>query len=88
MIVEQPNLSFLRLSEVQRKVPYSKSTIYTMIAAGQFPSQYRLGGRAVAWLERDVNNWIERRIEAEPEIPKAPRPKTRTKKPEAKRLDA
>ncbi|WP_183980188.1 helix-turn-helix transcriptional regulator [Tunturiibacter gelidoferens] len=78
MIAEQQNLSFLRLPAVQRKVPYSKSSIYTMIAAGQFPAPYRLGGRAVAWLERDVDDFIRRRLQSEPDIPKAPRPPVRT----------
>jgi len=55
---------FLRLSEVQRRVPYSRSTIYLKVSLGEFPKPVNLGARAVAWLESDVNEWITRRIEA------------------------
>jgi prophage regulatory protein len=54
---------FLRLTEVQRLVPYSRSTLYLKIAKGDFPKPFSLGDRAVAWLESDVQQWIERRIE-------------------------
>jgi prophage regulatory protein len=78
MITEQPSLSFLRLPAVQKKVPYSKSSIYTMVAAGQFPAPHRLGARAVGWLEHEVDSWIEDRATTEPAIPAAPRPPLRT----------
>lgn len=57
------NNRFLRLSEVRVRVPYSRSSIYQMIAKGTFPRPVGLGGRAVAWLESDVDAWIEERIE-------------------------
>jgi prophage regulatory protein len=54
---------FLRLVEVQRRVPYSRSTIYLKIANGEFPQPINLGARAVAWLESDIERWIASRIE-------------------------
>jgi prophage regulatory protein len=42
--------SFLRLADVQRRVPFSRSTIYLMISRGEFPKQISLGARAVGWL--------------------------------------
>ncbi|WP_207231680.1 AlpA family phage regulatory protein [Edaphobacter modestus] len=33
-------------------MPYSKSTIYAMVANGLFPVPHRLGARAVGWLVR------------------------------------
>lgn len=53
---------FLRLTEVRARVPYSRATIYRLIAAGQFPRPYSLGGRAVAWLESEIDAWIEARV--------------------------
>ena len=53
---------FLRLSEVQRRVPYSRSTIYLKVSRGQFPQPINLGARAVAWLESDIDEWIAQRI--------------------------
>jgi prophage regulatory protein len=52
----------LRLTEVRRRVPYSRSTIYAKIARGEFPAPIDLGARAVAWLESDIDEWIASRI--------------------------
>ena len=78
MNVERP--SFLRLPAVQQRVPYSKTSIYSMVANGQFPAPHRLGARAVGWLEHEVDLWVEARIATEPEIPPAPRPTVRRRK--------
>ncbi|MDP4984430.1 helix-turn-helix transcriptional regulator, partial [Pseudoalteromonas tunicata] len=40
----------------------SRSSIYKKIAEGSFPKPIKLGDRAVAWLEHDVLQWIENRI--------------------------
>ncbi|MDR3792997.1 MAG: AlpA family transcriptional regulator [Terracidiphilus sp.] len=53
---------FLRLAEVRNRVPYSRSTIYQLIAQGKFPKPISLGARAVAWLESDIDEWITSRI--------------------------
>jgi prophage regulatory protein len=53
---------FLRLSEVQNRVPFSRSTIYLKISRGEFPKPHNLGARAVAWLESDIDAWIAERI--------------------------
>jgi prophage regulatory protein len=76
----QERQRFLRLPAVQQRVPYSRSSIYSMVAAGSFPAPHRLGARAVGWLETDVNRWCEARIATEPEIPAAPRPIARARK--------
>lgn len=68
-------MRFLRLPEVQRRVPFSRSTIYRKIAAGEFPRPYDLGaddpsqkrpaGRTVAaWLESEVEDWMRARVAA------------------------
>ncbi len=40
----------------------SRSAIYQRIAEGTFPKQINLGGRAVGWLEEDIQNWIKERL--------------------------
>lgn len=52
---------FLRLLHVKRKIGLSRTTIYRMIAAGDFPRPIRLGSRAVAWIEADVIQWMNKR---------------------------
>jgi len=48
----------LRLSSVIDRTGLSKSTIYKQIQERTFPSQARIGDRAVAWLESDIDRWI------------------------------
>ena len=57
--------NLIRLSEVQRRVPYSRSTIYLKVARNEFPQPVSLGARAVAWVESEVDKWIDQRIEGE-----------------------
>ncbi len=54
----------LRLPEVKRSTGLSRSTIYLRIAEGCFPKPVSLGGRAVGWLEAEVQDWLQRRIDA------------------------
>ena len=54
----------LRLAEVRSRVPYSRSTIYQLIAQSKFPKPINLGGRAVAWIESEIDEWIAARIES------------------------
>jgi prophage regulatory protein len=56
--------TILRLPEVKRSTGLSRSTIYLRIAEGRFPKPVSLGGRAVGWLEAEVQDWLTRRIEA------------------------
>ena len=52
----------LRLPEVLQLVGLSKSTVYSQIDAGEFPSPKRLGnGRAVGWTQISVIQWIDDR---------------------------
>jgi len=60
--VSEKHQKLLRLAEVQNRVPYSRSTIYSKIERGEFPRPHNLGARAVAWLESDVDEWIAARV--------------------------
>jgi prophage regulatory protein len=53
---------FLRLPEVRRITGLSKSSIYARIAEGTFPAPVPLGGKAVGWIEAEVNQWVYDRI--------------------------
>lgn len=55
--------NILRLPEVKKRTGLSRSSIYLRIAAGDFPASISLGGRAVGWLEQDIDEWIVERIE-------------------------
>lgn len=56
--------TILRLPTVKARTGLSRSTIYLRVAEGSFPAPVSLGGRAVGWIEAEVNDWLVKRIEA------------------------
>ena len=52
----------LRLPEVLVRTGLSKSSIYLRISQSSFPKPIPLGGRAVGWVEGQVEHWLERQI--------------------------
>lgn len=40
----------------------SKSSIYAMMQKGEFPRSVTIGSRAVAWVEAEIQKWIEEKI--------------------------
>lgn len=61
---------FLLMGEVEEIVRLNKRTIQRMVKAGEFPQPVRLNKRSIAFVEGEVRDWMERRMEnhrAEPE---------------------
>jgi len=58
------NHKILRLPSVKTCTGLSRSTIYLRIAKGEFPAAISLGGRAVGWLEEEINNKKKKKIES------------------------
>lgn len=56
--------TILRLPEVKARTGLSRSTIYFRIAESALPKPVNLGGRAVGWLEAEVQDWLQQRIDA------------------------
>ena len=64
---------FIRLNEVLSRTGYGRTSIYRKMEEGSFPRSVKLGGpledpeafdsRAVAWIEYEVDQWIDSRIE-------------------------
>lgn len=48
----------IRLPEVISRVGLGRSTIYRWMADGDFPRPVQLGGHAVAWEEKSIDEWI------------------------------
>ncbi len=59
-----PTMRFIRVREAIQKTGLSKSSIYDLMAQGQFPQTVRLGGRSVAFVEGEVDTWMAERIAA------------------------
>jgi len=68
-----PQKRFIRLPEVLTRTGYGRTTIYRKMEDGSFPRSVKLGGppidpnvfdsRAIAWIEDEVEQWIESRID-------------------------
>ena len=56
------NRTIYRLPDVIARTGLSRSAIYDLAAKGQFPQQINLGPRTVGWVESEVMEWIEARI--------------------------
>lgn len=56
--------TILRLPGVTASTGLSRSTIYLRISQGEFPTPVKLGGRAVGWVQTEVQEWLQRQIEA------------------------
>ena len=64
---------FIRLSEVMSRTGYGRTSIYRKMEDGSFPKSLKLGGppkdpnefdsRAIAWIEEEVDQWVESRIQ-------------------------
>jgi len=68
-----PKHRFIRLPEVMSRTGYGRTSIYRKMEDGSFPKSLKLGGppkdpnefdsRAIAWIEEEVDQWIESRIQ-------------------------
>jgi prophage regulatory protein len=56
--------TILRLPGVKASTGLSRSTIYLRISQGEFPKPVKLGGRAVGWVQTEIQEWLQRQIEA------------------------
>ncbi len=54
----------IKLPAVKKRTSLSTSEIYRRLEAGTFPQQIRLGAKAVAWLEHEIDAWIDQRVNA------------------------
>ena len=64
---------FIRLNEVMSRTGYGRTSIYRKMEDGSFPNSLKLGGppkdpnefdsRAIAWIEEEVDQWVESRIQ-------------------------
>ena len=69
----KPKHRFIRLNEVMGRTGYGRTSIYRKMEDGSFPKSVKLGNpledpnafdcRAVAWIEDEVDEWVDSRIE-------------------------
>jgi len=59
-----PNQRICRLPEVIARTGLPRSTIYELMLNDEFPLQVRLARRTVGWVESEIEDWIDNRINA------------------------
>lgn len=52
-----------RMRDVCESSGLSRSSIYRLIAAGEFPKPIRIGIHAVGWVSDDLDTWLSSRRE-------------------------
>ncbi|EFC1893566.1 TPA: helix-turn-helix transcriptional regulator [Klebsiella pneumoniae] len=57
------NQNLIRLPEVLKRTGFGKAWIYRLISEGRFPAPVKIGVRAVAFVESEVDEWIQSVIE-------------------------
>ena len=72
-VTTTPN-TLIKLPEVKRRTTLSTSEIYRRLEAGTFPKQIKLGAKSVAWLEHEVQAWIDERVAESVEAQNEKRP--------------
>ncbi|MCM2131970.1 helix-turn-helix transcriptional regulator [Larsenimonas rhizosphaerae] len=60
--LDQYGHRLLRRKEVEHKTGKARSTLYADIARGTFPAPVPIGNNSVAWLEEEVDRWIDDRL--------------------------
>jgi len=48
---------FIRMRALVARIPVSKSTIWTWVQQGKFPSPVKLSSKVTAWRAADVARW-------------------------------
>src|SRR4051794_20064072 len=59
----------MRVALLQPYVGLSRSQIYALSKAGEFPRPIRLTNCTSAWITREVDDWLDRRIAAQRQVP-------------------
>lgn len=59
-------MKVLRIDEVVERTGLSRTSIWRLEKAGQFPARRQLGPGSVGWLEKEVERWANSRPVAGP----------------------
>ncbi|SDJ97773.1 helix-turn-helix transcriptional regulator [Billgrantia gudaonensis] len=57
------SMKLIRMKEVMARTGLGRSTVYKYMNLGIFPKSVKLTTRAVAWVESEVEAWIQKGIE-------------------------
>lgn len=55
-------MKFLRVHEVSSRTGYSVPHLWRMARDGRFPKPVKIGPNATGWLEAEITEWMQARI--------------------------
>ena len=59
--------TLIRIAEVMRRTGRTRSRIYEDMARGRFPKSLKIGDRAIAWVDAEVDQFVAKAIAARDE---------------------
>ncbi|QLD32992.1 helix-turn-helix transcriptional regulator [Mannheimia varigena] len=59
----QPKQRFMKIDEVSAVTTLSETQIYRKMKAGEFPQNISIGANSKVWLESEIQQWIQTKIE-------------------------
>lgn len=66
-----PKVRLIPIEEVLDRVPYTRVHIYRLAKRGQFPRPVPVGPQRVAWVEAEIDAWVDARLRERDEHPEA-----------------
>jgi prophage regulatory protein len=61
--MQEQSTRLIRLKEVIAMTGLSRASVYKFVSENKFPAQISLGYRCVAWVESEVQQWIDQRVQ-------------------------
>ena len=58
-------MNAITIDQLTKKVSLGRSTIYRLIAEGKFPKPFQLVPNRNAWIEDDIDRWLEAKADPE-----------------------
>jgi prophage regulatory protein len=58
----KPRPAISKLAEVKARTKLSASSIYRLVAAGKFPQPIKLSESSSAWVDAEIDAWLEEKI--------------------------
>lgn len=60
---EEFTMTLIRLNQVKEYTGLGRSSIYKYMNDGLFPKPVSLGDRAVAWVDTEIEEWVQNKID-------------------------
>ena len=56
-------MQFIKLKDVLKQTGLSRTHLYHLMSVNRFPAQIKISHKVVVWLNQDIEQWMQERIE-------------------------